>query len=337
MKIQVSVLTTAYNHAPFIARAMDGIVEQKTSFPFEVIVHDDASADGTPEIIRQYAKRYPEIIQPIFQQTNQFSQGIDIYPLLLSRARGKYIALCEGDDYWCDPYKLQKQVDYMETHPECSYCFCNAYRVDLEGKVIGQQSPVQQSRVFSAREIIAATPDDPLSFPATAGVVCRKEDMLECPPDFRAGEVGDMPLRFLMMLKGNAYGFADKMCCYRIMTPGSWTTRGAQEARTDPAKAAMRNQAFIDFYRRFDAYTDGRFHQALEGNIQWRTYLEYARRADWKAIRQEPYWQIYKKDTRQRQLLVFLKAHFPRSLQIYRRLRYGKEIQRRKKAYDANR
>ena len=257
MEIQVSVLTTAYNHAPFIAQAIEGVLAQKTSFAFEMIVHDDASTDSTPRIIEEYAKRHPDIIKPILQQQNQFSQGNDVYSFMLPLARGKYIALCEGDDYWCDPCKLQKQVDYMENHPECSYCFCNAYRVDVQGNVIGQQSPVHQSRVFSDREIIAATPDNPLNFPATAGVLCRTKDLMDCPTDFKAGEVGDMPLRFMLMLKGNAYGFADLMCCYRIMTPGSWTERGARESKFNPVKASQRNQAFIDFYHRFDQIQTG--------------------------------------------------------------------------------
>ena len=334
MEIQVSVLTTAYNHAPFIAQAIKGILAQKTSFAFELIVHDDASTDSTPRIIEEYAKRHPDIIKPILQQQNQFSQGNDVYSFMLPLARGKYIALCEGDDYWCDPCKLQKQVDYMENHPECSYCFCNAYRVDVQGNVIGQQSPVHQSRVFSDREIIAATPDNPLNFPATAGVLCRTKDLMDCPTDFKAGEVGDMPLRFMLMLKGNAYGFADLMCCYRIMTPGSWTERGARESKFDPVKASQRNQAFIDFYHRFDQYTNGIYHQEIMPNIQWRVYLEYARRADWKAIRQMPYWQFYQKDTRKRRAIIYLKAHFPFLLQLYRRLRYGPEVQRRKQAFD---
>lgn len=99
---------------------------QETSFPVEILIHDDASTDGTDTIIKEYAGRYPEIIFPLYESENQFSKGkcslLD-YEYNYSRARGKYIAYCEGDDYWTDPHKLQKQVVFMEDHPECSVTF----------------------------------------------------------------------------------------------------------------------------------------------------------------------------------------------------------------------
>lgn len=105
---------------------------QKTNFSFEVLIHDDASTDGTAGIIREYEKKYPEIIFPIYQTVNQFSQGVKISAAYnFSRAKGKYIAMCEGDDYWIDPYKLQKQVDYLENHPECIYS-CHRYYIYSE-------------------------------------------------------------------------------------------------------------------------------------------------------------------------------------------------------------
>lgn len=106
---------------------------QETDFPIEILIHDDASTDGTDGIIREYADKYPDLILPLFEIENQYSQGkqneIDFYNY--RRARGKYIAYCEGDDYWTDPLKLQKQVDFMESHPDYSVCFhrCKYYDV----------------------------------------------------------------------------------------------------------------------------------------------------------------------------------------------------------------
>jgi len=92
---------------------------QKTNFPVEILIHDDASTDGTADIIREYEAQYPDIIKPIYQTENQYSKGIKISQVYqFPRAKGKYIALCEGDDYWIDPYKLQKQVDFLEANPE---------------------------------------------------------------------------------------------------------------------------------------------------------------------------------------------------------------------------
>ena len=119
-EIVVSVLATAFNHELWIARALESIVMQKTNFPIEVLVHDDASTDKTADIIRAYEQKYPRLIKPIYQTKNQFSQGNFPLFLLSEKAKGKYLAICECDDYWTDPLKLQKQVDLLEAHPECS-------------------------------------------------------------------------------------------------------------------------------------------------------------------------------------------------------------------------
>lgn len=124
MQPKLTILCTAYNHKNFIRQALDGFIMQKTNFPFEVIVHDDASTDGTAEIIKEYQKKYPEIIKPVFQKQNQFSLGKDILiDFMLNKIHSPYVAINEGDDYWTDENKLQKQVDFLDSHPECSMCF----------------------------------------------------------------------------------------------------------------------------------------------------------------------------------------------------------------------
>lgn len=133
--IKVSVLCTAYNHEKYIRRCLDGFVMQKTNFQFEVLVNDDKSSDKTAEIIKEYANRYPHIINAFLQTENLFSKKIRINDdILYPKAHGKYIALCEGDDYWIDCNKLQKQYDYMESHPECSMILHNTYKHDINGK-----------------------------------------------------------------------------------------------------------------------------------------------------------------------------------------------------------
>ena len=130
----VSICTVAYQHAPFIRACMDGVLMQKTTFPFEFLLHDDASTDGTTDIIREYEARYPDIIKAIYQTENQFSKGVQIWAkLLFPQARGKYIAMCDGDDYWTDPLKLQKQVDFLESHPDYTICG-GKYRTKIMGQ-----------------------------------------------------------------------------------------------------------------------------------------------------------------------------------------------------------
>lgn len=119
----VSICCLTYNHAPYIRDAIEGFLMQKTNFPVEILIHDDASTDGTADIIREYEAKYPDIIKPIYQKENQYSKGVRISCVYqFPRARGKYIALCEGDDYWTDPYKLQKQVDFLEANLEYAGC-----------------------------------------------------------------------------------------------------------------------------------------------------------------------------------------------------------------------
>ena len=111
-KILVTIICTTFNQERYIRKALDGFLMQKTNFLYEVIVHDDASTDRTPSIIREYAEKYPHIIVPILQKENQFSKGVWITnDLLLPMAKGKYIAMCEGDYFWTDPNKLQMQAD----------------------------------------------------------------------------------------------------------------------------------------------------------------------------------------------------------------------------------
>ena len=123
----VSVHCTTYNHEPYIAQALDGFLMQRTDFPFEVIVHDDASTDRTAEIIREYEARFPKIIKPIYETENQYSKHDgSIARIMAAACKGKYIAFCEGDDYWIDDNKLQMQADFLERNPEYGMCYTMA-------------------------------------------------------------------------------------------------------------------------------------------------------------------------------------------------------------------
>lgn len=115
----VSILCDTFNHEGFIKETLEGFLKQETTFPFEIIVHDDASKDATPAILKEYAERYPLIIKTVLQKENQYSQKINFWSdVTFPMAQGKYIALCEGDDYWIDELKLQKQVDFLENNPD---------------------------------------------------------------------------------------------------------------------------------------------------------------------------------------------------------------------------
>lgn len=119
----VTIWCLVYNHESYLRQCLDGFVMQKTNFPFEALVHDDASTDGSAKIIMEYAKKYPNIIKPILEEENQYSKHDgSLMRLQVEKCTGKYIAFCEGDDYWTDPYKLQKQVDFMEANLDYGLC-----------------------------------------------------------------------------------------------------------------------------------------------------------------------------------------------------------------------
>ena len=125
----VSIRCLVYNHEPYLRQCLDGFVMQKTTFPFEAIVHDDASTDGSAAIIREYSEKYPDIIKPIFETENQYNKRDGSLRRIMDAAlhpNSKYIAMCEGDDYWSDPNKLQLQVDFLESHPDF-YMSCHGF------------------------------------------------------------------------------------------------------------------------------------------------------------------------------------------------------------------
>lgn len=150
----VSVICATYNHRPYLAQCLDSIVGQETDFPFEVIVHDDASTDGTQEVIRTYAQTFPQLIQPILQSQRRFSDTRKLRIELLGHARGEFVAICDGDDYWGDSRKLSKQLKFLREHPEFALCYHDACIVDERGRTI--KSPARACDDHYPPEVLRA-------------------------------------------------------------------------------------------------------------------------------------------------------------------------------------
>lgn len=216
----VSICTAVYNHEPFLRECFEGFIMQKTNFAFEVLVHDDASTDGSTNIIREYTAKYPHIFKPIYQQENQYSKGVKVslkyqYP----RAQGKYIALCEGDDYWTDPLKLQKQVDFLESHPDyvmCSHRFKQymqkegIYKDDWYGDI-------SDGIVYDLDTLIhGGWYHHPLT-------VMFRSDKLDLQEYNRYPYSMDAVLFFHLLKKGKGYAIPDNMAIYRIHSGGVWS------------------------------------------------------------------------------------------------------------------
>ncbi len=206
--VLVSICCITYNHEKYIRDAIEGFLIQKTTFPFEIIIHDDASTDNTQKIIREYSNKENRIVS-ILRKTNIKSTGVPVFPFTFQKAKGKYIALCEGDDYWTDSLKLQKQVDFLEANLEFSLCFHNA-KVIYEDKKKQPHSFVHlEKTTFNIVDIIIS----PWFIP-TQSILFRRE-YLVFPEWFKYVYNGDLALQLIYALKGNFYYLDEIMSVYR--------------------------------------------------------------------------------------------------------------------------
>lgn len=214
----VSICSITYNHAPYIRQCLDGFLMQKTNFKYEIIIHDDASTDGTAEIIKEYVEKYPDLITPIFQTENQYSKGVrGMFPkFCFPRAKGKYIALCEGDDYWTDPLKLQKQVDFLEANPE--YVMCghrlSAYIQD-KGDFVPFDTGINGA--YELKDLITNE-----RFCSTLSIVFRKS-VLNLKKYLLYKKSMDISLAFHLLSQGKGFCINEEMAVYRIHNGGVWS------------------------------------------------------------------------------------------------------------------
>lgn len=217
----VSIVCITYNHERFIRDALDGFVMQKTNFPFEILVNDDASTDGTADIVREYESKYPDLFRCVYHTKNQWGKKDVCRDILYPMIRGQYVALCEGDDYWTDPLKLQKQVDFLDAHPECSICF-HPVTVKYDDKS-------QPDSIFPSEKMLQGKTilefDDLLkcNFIQTNSVMYRwrfHENPLDLIPDGILP--GDWFLHLLHAQVGKIGFLPDVMAVYRRHASGIW-------------------------------------------------------------------------------------------------------------------
>ena len=216
-EIKVSVLMLAYNHEKFIRQALDGIFMQTTKFNVEVVIGEDKSTDNTREILLEYAKLYPGALVLILNETNR-GAGINQIAAL-NACRGKYVAICEGDDYWTEPNKLQLQVDFLELNPEFAICFHRVYELENKEKKVSSLYGSSKEETYTiqdlAKENIMHTPS----------VVYRNGLIGGFPEWFHESPVGDYVLHMLNARHGKIKYLPDVMAVYRIHAEGSWSKK----------------------------------------------------------------------------------------------------------------
>jgi len=233
----VSVTVTTYQHAAYIKDCLEGILMQKTNFPFEIIIGEDESTDGTREICIEYAEKYPDKIR-LFLRNRETSQLYDENGKFVKRfnglwtrmsARGKYIALCEGDDYWIDPYKLQKQVDFLEANPEFSLCTggFKSYNIyTKEGTKVIIIPPEVTLKNNGYEYTLENTLDNWLTKTLTA-VFRNYKELLDELSKYKYSR--DVNLFYHVLKKGKGFYFTEILGVYRLHNNGIHSLKGWDE------------------------------------------------------------------------------------------------------------
>ena len=252
----VSVCMITYNHGAFLATAIESILSQVTDYKFEIIISDDSSKDNTCEIIRKYAALYPDIIRPIYNKENigmqrNFAQS-------LMACKGKYIAVLEGDDYWTDSFKLQKQIDFLEQNPDYSMCITSIDLINKNGEKIDSPCGFTnfEKSSYTIEEYIV--PSERLILVPMMTLVARNILIWPLPDFFYKVGTSDMVLTLLFFLKGKLYYINEKTAVYREHLGGISKSVDFQ---------LKLDRYVFDMFDGFNDYTRGKYYELIKQRI----------------------------------------------------------------------
>ena len=318
----MSIVCTAYNHERYIEQTIKGFLMQETTFAFEILINDDASTDNTPSIIKYYENKYSNIFAT-YQSVNQYSLGKSVSNELFRRARGKYIAICEGDDFWIDKLKLQKQFDFMEANPEYSLCV-HAGLCCYEDGVLMKNGfiPYQQDKLVKTEEII-----ERWLFP-TASLFYRKSSRKDIIIPFKGkAPCGDYPLTVYLALQGKVYYFASPMCVYRRDSISS-LSRYFKNSRE---KDINRLERLQDLAGRINNFTGYKYEGAIKKFMVNNEYSKLILERDSNAVKASELYYCFSKKMK---LKVFCATYFPFVLSLkgkYYKVRFNCEYKKMRK------
>lgn len=288
-KVGVSVLCFAYNQEKYIRDTLEGFAMQRTSFPVEFLIHDDASTDGTADIIREYASKYPDRFIPFIEKENQYSKGNSVQALMLGAARGKYLSLCEGDDYWTDPLKLQRQYEALEENPQCSVCVHGTTGIDAgSGKVI-RNFPMTDFKegVIKAADVVHRMFVDFCWDFHTTSYFFRTQMLFDAINEQIEFYVKPMYLDHAMMLlsayRGDFYYIDQVMSCYRMNVTGSITTV-IQDSKKKDQLRIERSEKAIKEAKAFDHTTNQIYHEKISEYIEYMKFYIAEAKGDYRYV-----------------------------------------------------
>lgn len=249
----VSICCLTFNHESYIKEALDSFLSQKTTFPFEVLIHDDASIDNTNNIVREYEKQYPNIVKGIYQEENQFSKNIDPFvTFVIPASKGEYIAICDGDDYWIDENKLQIQIDMMRMYPKCYICFHPVYQKNNQSsnfdKVLNQYSNIDKT--FTTAEVILGRG----GFCATSSIILKRKSIENLPKWLYSLDYlpKDYFLQMYASLNGGALYINNIMSIYRVGVDNSWCDLSRKDSLRHKKILLATNKSLLIFKEGLD-------------------------------------------------------------------------------------
>lgn len=290
----VSICCVCYNHEKTLRRALDGLLAQECNFPFEILIHDDASTDHSQEIIKEYLEKYPDRIHAILQTENQYSKRISYYrKYFFPMVRGRYIAFCECDDYWCDTKKLQTQIDVLEANKSCSVCVHGSYKITLEGKKMNEVFPPVRipESIITAEQFIDYELGQGKWMFQLASYVVRYEVLANYYKEAfdnyatKFAHVGDLPMLLYCATQGDIYYVNRYMSCYTVDSGGFMS-----RAYRDPEFAKSVHEAYIEGFKAYNEFTDNRYEKSIDkGIIRRKFYIDYINKHYWKILTSPDY------------------------------------------------
>ena len=252
----VSIRCITYNHRKYISQALDSFLSQKTKFPYEIIVHDDASTDGTTEIISEYERKYPKIVKPIYEKENMYSKDWGYIENIINiHIKGKYTAICEGDDYWCDSLKLQKQVDFMESHSDCSLCTHNTLFHYSDGS--------KEDHNFNSWNYIRklSLVDIFFGWNVHTSSYMIRSDMNYKPNFSKNFWSGDYVYITMAKYYGEVYSLPDVMSVYNANVATGVTVKNSQSSYEANINRLM---ARMEYLNQYNEYTEHKYKEIIE-------------------------------------------------------------------------
>lgn len=310
-EVKVSVLCCVFNHERYLRKCLESLISQQTNFKYEIVVHDDASTDNSADIIKEFQKKYPNIIKSIFQTENQYSRGNSPSLIVLRHAKGEYIAFCEGDDFWTANDKLQKQIDFLDAHQDYSMCVHAAYYAHEDGTFFSDRyfQPYDHSCEIATEEII-----DGWKF-ATNSIVYRASMRKSLIIPFRGDcPNGDYALSVYMALNGKVFYINELLSAYRLESVGSlnWVWR------ENTAKHVESRKKYLAMLERINKYTGHEFEDIIKKNIEHVRFEICVASGDIGEAKK--YEELYRNLGKKQKLELWLHSYFPEIFITYRKL-----------------